>query len=45
MYSRGEIWTEYVACIVKVRNAYTILVGKPDGRLVVHVADNIKINL
>jgi hypothetical protein len=30
--SRRMIWVEYVACICKRRNAYKILVGKPEER-------------
>jgi hypothetical protein len=30
--SRRMKWTGHVACMEEIRNAYTILVGKPEGK-------------
>jgi hypothetical protein len=50
MKSRRMRWTEHVARMEEKRNAYRILVGKPEGkrplgRLSHWWEDNIKINL
>jgi hypothetical protein len=48
--SRRMRWTGHVACIGKNRNAYSVLVGKPEekrplGRHRRRLEDNIKMNL
>jgi hypothetical protein len=30
--SRRIRWAEHVACVVEMRNVYTVLVGKSDGK-------------
>jgi len=30
--SRRRRWAEHVACVGEMRNEYTILVGKPEGK-------------
>jgi hypothetical protein len=48
--SRRMRWTGHVACMEVKRNAYTIFVGKPEGKRPIERPrhgweDNIKINL
>jgi hypothetical protein len=50
MKSRRMRWAGYVACMGAIRNAYTILVGKPAGkrplgRLIHRWGDNIKMDV
>jgi hypothetical protein len=50
MKSRRMKWTGYIACMGKMRNAYKILVGKPEGKRLLGKyrrkwGDNIRMDL